>query len=188
MPRLSIKTDRLILRPTRAADAARAFEIQSDWDVTRMLRMASFPPDREEIAQWFADHEREWATGEAYRFAIERDARMIGLIDVDEIADGEGSLGYWLDRSHWGHGYAFEAAQAVMHFVFADVGLRMLHSGHAQDNPASGRVLVKLGFMPLDTVPCFSRSRGVEIRQRRYRTSRSNWEATAGSSGINRMR
>jgi RimJ/RimL family protein N-acetyltransferase len=168
IPFRSIKTDRLTLRPTRPADAKRAFEIQSDWEVTRMLRMASFPPDRQEIGQWFADHEREWSAGEAYRFAVERDERMIGMVDVDEIAGDQGSLGYWLDRAVWGQGYAVEAAFAVIVFAFTEARLLTLSSGHAQDNPASGRVLAKLGFAPLDTISCFSRSRGENVLQSPY--------------------
>jgi RimJ/RimL family protein N-acetyltransferase len=163
-----IQTDRLVLRPTQVSDADRAFEIQSEWEVMRMLRMAHYPPDRREIEQWFADHQREWLAGEAYRFAVEREGRMIGVVDVDEIADGTGSLGYWFDRAAWGRGYAFEAAQAVMRFAFEVVGLSGLRSGHADDNPASGRVLIKLGFRPLDTVERHSRPRGETIIQRRY--------------------
>lgn len=161
-------TDRLVLRPTCGSDADRAFEIQSDRDVTRMLRMASFPPDREEIRRWFADHRREWLAGEAYRFAVERQERLIGIVDVDEIAEGEGELGYWFEQAHWRKGYAFEAAQAVVRFAFRVVGLSRLRSGHATDNPASGRVLLKLGFCPLDTDQRNSRSRGESIMQRRY--------------------
>ncbi|MGO4264179.1 GNAT family N-acetyltransferase, partial [Lysobacter sp. TAB13] len=97
IPPHHLTTDRLVLRPTSAADANRAFEIQSDWEVTRMLRMASFPPDRADIALWFADHPREWAAGEAYRFAVEFQGRAIGVIDVDEISQGEGELGYWFE-------------------------------------------------------------------------------------------
>jgi [ribosomal protein S5]-alanine N-acetyltransferase len=67
-----------------------------------------------------------------------------------------------------GRGYAFEVARAVTRFAFADVGLSQLRAGHAHDNPASGRVLAKLGFSPLDTVQRFSRPRGENIMQRRY--------------------
>lgn len=151
-----MKTDRLVLPPTRASDADRAFDIQTDWEVTRMLRMASFPPDRQEIRRWFADHQREWLAGEAYRFAVELEGRMVGLVDVDGIAGREGSLGYWLDRAAWGRGYAFEAAHAVTRFAFEDVGLSKLEAGHAHDNPASGRVLTKLGSarsMPFSAFP-----------------------------------
>jgi RimJ/RimL family protein N-acetyltransferase len=93
---------------------------------------------------------------------------MVGVVDVDGIAGREGSLGYWLDRAARGRGYAFEAAHAVTRFAFEDVGLSKLEAGHAHDNPASGRVLTKLGFSPLDTVQCYSRPRGENIMQRRY--------------------
>ncbi|MEQ1408034.1 GNAT family N-acetyltransferase [Neorhizobium sp. Rsf11] len=167
-PRTAIRTDRLVLRPTFATDAERAFEIQSDWEVTRMLRMASFPADRQATFDWFADHEREWSAGEAYRFAVELGGRMVGLVDVDEIKDGEGDLGYWFERVAWGRGYAFEAANAVVRFAFGEIGLSTLKSGHAADNPASGRVLAKLGFVPVDIVERFSRPRGEPIQQCRY--------------------
>ncbi|MFB9952640.1 GNAT family N-acetyltransferase [Rhizobium puerariae] len=167
-PRHAIRTDRLVLRPSDGADADRAFEIQSDWEVTRMLRMASFPADRQAIHAWFSDHRREWLAGEAFRFAVETDGRMIGLTDLDEISGPEGEIGYWLERAAWGHGYAFEAAGALTRFAFETAGLSTLKSGHAEDNPASGRILAKLGFAPIDTVERFSRPRGEMIRQCRY--------------------
>jgi [ribosomal protein S5]-alanine N-acetyltransferase len=113
IPSLSIKTNRLVLRPTVDADAQRAFEIQSDWEVTRMLLMASFPPDRNEMQRWFAAHGREWRRGEAFRFAVMLRGEMIGVVDIEDIVDREGTLGYWFDRVIWGRGYAFEASEAV---------------------------------------------------------------------------
>jgi [ribosomal protein S5]-alanine N-acetyltransferase len=170
-----MQTNRLVLRPTSRSDADRAFEIQSDWKVTRMLRMASFPPDREDIGRWFADHRREWMAGEAYRFAVELQGRFIGVVDIDSIAQGVGELGYWFEQASWGRGYASEAAQAVVRFAFNEVGLTGLRSGHAIDNLASGRVLLRLGFCLLDTVHRNSRSRGKSIIQRRYHLSSINF-------------
>lgn len=138
-----------------------------------MLRMASFPPDRQAITAWFADHPRQWLAGEAWRFAAELDGRMIGVVDIDSIADGSGTLGYWLDRDAWGRGYALEAAHAVVRFAFGEAGLSELRAGHAADNPASGRVLVKLCFTPLDRVRRFSRPRGQVIIHHRYRLTSS---------------
>jgi ribosomal-protein-alanine N-acetyltransferase len=168
IPPRSIETDHLLLRPTRGSDAARAFEIQTDWEVTRMLSLASFPPDRQELGRWFADREREWLAGEAYRFAVEHEGRMIGMADIDGIAAREGTLGYWLDRAAWGRGHAFEAAHAVTCFALEGVGLTRLEAGHADDNPASGRILIKLGFTLTGTAQGFSRSRGEYIERRRY--------------------
>ena len=168
IPRGQIETERLVLRPTSPADAERAFAIQSDWEVARMLRMATFPPEREGMQAWFADHEREWAEGSAYRFAIVSRGLVVGIVDIDEISGRQGELGYWFDRACWGQGYAFEAAQAAVDFAFRVVGLTRLRSGHAADNAASGKILSKLGFHLLGTVQVMSQSRGQEIQQRSY--------------------
>ncbi|MDH6233869.1 ribosomal-protein-alanine N-acetyltransferase [Mesorhizobium soli] len=184
IPPCRIATERLVLRPTNVSDAERAFEIQSDWEVTRMLRMVSFPPDGAEISHWFADHEREWMAGEAYRFAVELQDRLIGIVDVDGISGREGELGYWFERASWGRGYALEAAQAVVQFAFSRIGLSKLRSGHAADNPASGKVLRKLGFRPLDSVRAVSRSRGQEIMQQRYSLLTPNHCQTSRESGV----
>ncbi len=170
--RSSIETARLRLRPTSAIDATRAFEIQSDWAVTRMLSNASYPPDESDIRDWFSSHGREWAEGSAYRFAIEQEERMIGIVDVDGITGSEGSLGYWLERQAWGKGYAFEAARALIGFAFQVVGLSRLESGHASDNPASGRVLTKLGFRQASYRELFSRARRETIVQCCYMLER----------------
>lgn len=133
-----------------------------------MLSNASFPPSWQEVEDWFSSHEGEWAAGTAYRFAIEHQGRTIGIVDVDEIAGNEGSLGYWMERSSWGKGFAFEAAQALIRFAFHNAGLSRLTSGHADDNPASGQVLTKLGFTWIGSVEAFSRARDQTILQRRY--------------------
>jgi RimJ/RimL family protein N-acetyltransferase len=168
-PRIAIHLrPNLTLRPSEPPDAATAFAIQSDWDVTRMLRMARFPPDRDEMTAWFGDHPRQWATGEAYRFAVDYDGRMVGLADLDEIRDGGADLGYWFARSAWGRGTASAVGEFLVRFAFAVLDLAHLRSGHATDNPASGRVLTKLGFLPIGTLPMASRSRGAEMLHRRY--------------------
>lgn len=169
LPRATLATSRLTLRPSAASDAARAFEIQSSENVTRNLRMARFPPDRAETGAWFAGHEHEWRDRTAYRFAVLHGNRMIGLADIDEIANNEGDIGYWLEESAWGRGYAFEAAQALVRFAFDAVKLAALNSGHAADNPNSGRILIRLGFVHTEDVAIPSRARGTQILQRRYR-------------------
>lgn len=168
IPRSTLDTPRLRLRPTSPADAQRAFEIQTDWDVTRMLSHASFPPSLPAVRSWFSIHETEWAEGTAYRFAIENDGHMIGIVDVDEISGSEGSLGYWLEKSSWGRGFAFEAAERLIRFVSEDIGLSWLTSGRADDNPASGHVLTKLGFINTGSKETFSNARGGNLLQQRY--------------------
>lgn len=168
IPPHALKTERLLLRPTCAGDADRAFEIQSDWEVTRMLRLASFPPAREEVDDWFAAHQLEWEAGHAYRFAVIIEENIIGLVDIDGIDGRQGTLGYWFDRAVWGRGLAFEAAHAVVRFAVEKTDIHQLRAGHAHDNPASRRILSKLGFSHLDIVERFSRPRNENILQWRY--------------------
>lgn len=170
--RQPIVTERLVLRPTVAADVERAFAIRSDWDVARMLSRATFPPDRAAMEAWFWEHEREWRDDRAYRFAVERGGRVIGIVDIDGVADGEGELGYWFEKASWGQGFAFEAASAVVRFGFDVAGLRRIRAGHAVDNAASGRVLEKLGFSVVETVWRESVSRGESVEVRRLALER----------------
>lgn len=163
-----IDTERLRLRPSSKKDAFRAFEIRSDWEVARMLSMAEYPPVLEEITAWFGSHGEERKAGSAYRFAVDHNGKMIGLVDLDRVSGGEATLGYWLARSAWGQGFAFEAAQALVRLAFDELGLVRLKAGHAADNPASGRILARLGFRLQDKVFRPSKSRSTEVEQWRY--------------------
>ncbi len=71
---------------------------------------------------------------------------VIGSAGLGEH-EGEPELGYWIAREHWGRGYATEAAGAVLKVARA-LGHCRVVAGHFVDNPASGKVLKKLGFAP----------------------------------------
>jgi ribosomal-protein-alanine N-acetyltransferase len=138
-----------------------------------MLSMANFPPDLAEMRRWFAGHSQEWLAGSAYRFAVVRDARLIGVVDIAAVDRGEGAFGYWFDKAVWGMGYGTEAAQAIVKFAFNEIGVSRLRAGHASDNAVSARVLQNLGFQPVDRVEAWSRSRGEAIIEYRYLLTRS---------------
>ncbi len=168
----NLATPRLTLRPFGVADAERVVAIQSDWNVTRMLRMATWPPDLGATRLWLAGHQADWLAGTAYRFAITLAGDVIGCADIDEIAVRRGSLGYWLANTAWGQGFASEAGTALLSFAFDTLDLKGLDSGHASDNPASGAVLRKLGFLHIGDETLWSEPRQAEITQWRYRRER----------------
>jgi RimJ/RimL family protein N-acetyltransferase len=86
-------------------------------------------------------------------------SRLIGMVGLAPAADGRSAeLGYYIARDHWGHGVATEAALAITRVGFESFGYHKLTSGYYADNPASGRVLAKLGFTVVGTSsrPCLA--------------------------------
>ena len=75
-------------------------------------------------------------------------------------------MGYWIARPYWGRGFATEACRALIEIARA-LGLPALEGSHFVDNPASARVLEKLGFEPLGLIaPRMSCARGEEVPAR----------------------
>jgi RimJ/RimL family protein N-acetyltransferase len=88
---------------------------------------------------------------------------IIGGIGVHPEGDHY-ELGYWLTPRAWGRGYATEAGRQMVQIARYALGLKRLSAGHFVDNPASGRVLTKLGFTPTGRVePQHCRARGHEV-------------------------
>lgn len=68
----------------------------------------------------------------------------MGLAIKPQHARGE--LGYWIAATHWGKGYATEAARAFVDYAFFNLSLHRVQAQHLVRNPASGRVMQKLGM------------------------------------------
>jgi ribosomal-protein-alanine N-acetyltransferase len=165
---IRLKTPRLVLRPTEPGDAQRMAQIQSNWKVTRMLRLAPWPATEAAMAEWADLHVQEWAAGTAYRFAVLLDGVMNGAADIDDIKGDEGEIGYWFDEPYWGQGFAREAAAALMDFAIQTVKLKRIVAGHNAENPASGAVLKRLGFHFVGDTLKFSKPQGTEVPYRMY--------------------
>ncbi len=77
---------------------------------------------------------------------------LCGLISRDTLPGTD--IGYALRPAHWGHGYAYEAASAVLAHARDRLGLRRLYGITSPDNAASNAMLQKLGlqFVELTTL------------------------------------
>jgi RimJ/RimL family protein N-acetyltransferase len=137
-----LETERLTLRHFRRADAADFARLAGDWAVASMTSDIRYPLSEVQALAWL-----EPARGEV-RFAIEREGRLIGGVGFYRRRSGAAELGFWLGRPWWRYGYATEAARAVIGFGFKTRRLPGFSSAHFVDNPASARVLAKLGFSP----------------------------------------
>src|SRR4029077_20513221 len=62
------------------------------------------------------------------------------------LAQENAELGYWIGKPYWGCGYCTEAGHAVLRYAFNELRLHRVHARHLSHNPASGRVMQKLGM------------------------------------------
>ena len=141
------RTERLLLRPGWVEDAPALQAAISDPAILRNLLRVPSPYSIEDARAYLA---KEWDPGrpDFLIFSRTRGApRLVGGCGIHEEADGKPTLGYWISRPFWGLGFATEATAAVMRAARA-IGLRKVRASHFVDNPASGRVLAKIGFRP----------------------------------------
>lgn len=144
-----LETSRLLLRPLEICDAPALFAYMTDPEVMRYAGMEPFthPREADEFLQALARYVQD---GRALRWAITRkpDRRLLGTIGYHNWhkAYARAEIGYELAREHWGNGYATEAAAVVVAHGFEALNLNRIQAVVIPRNPASRRVLEKLGF------------------------------------------
>lgn len=140
------RTERLLLRPSWPEDAAAIHGAIADERIVCNLARAPWPYTAEDAERFAASESLEKYPAFMLMLRTGGAPRLVGACGLGE-RDGEAELGYWIARDHWGRGLATEAAGAVIGVARA-LGHKRLVAGHFIDNPASGRVLRKLGFRP----------------------------------------
>ena len=163
------RTERLLLRPGWAEDAPALAAAIADETIVRNLSTAPWP-FRLRDAEAFLAQPRDPILPSFLIFERTDGApRLVGSCGLGRRPSGAVEMGYWISRPFWGHGYATEACSALIEISRA-LGIGQLEGSHFVDNPASGRVLEKLGFEPVGiTAPRLSCARGVEVPARLFR-------------------
>jgi RimJ/RimL family protein N-acetyltransferase len=137
-----LKTERLILRAPWLADVKAIAQLANDRRIAENTARLPHPYGVEDAEHFIAAANRY--DGEAC-FVMTYGGPPIGVCGVS-LREDIVELGYWLGVTHWGHGFATEAARAVIDHAFGDLGHQALHSSARVNNPASRRVLEKCGF------------------------------------------
>jgi ribosomal-protein-alanine N-acetyltransferase len=148
-PQPTLDTARLHLRPFTLADAPDVQRYVSDRDIAAMTLSIPHPYPDGGAEKWIATHAAKYADGTRASFAIvERDSgALAGAIGLHvEPAHGRAELGYWIAKPCWGRGYATEAGRAMLRFGFEELGLNKIHAAVFLMNPASDRVIRKIGM------------------------------------------
>ncbi len=124
-----------------------------DWQV--LQRLLGTP----EVARMTASISAPWSESEAKAWMRRRPFRsesaaysagvyhaILGLIGMVGLGGKPLNLMYAFGQDYWGQGFASEVAHGALEHGFHDLGVRVLEASHFDDNPASARILSKLGF------------------------------------------
>src|SRR3954467_8938540 len=146
------RTSRLTLRPAWPEDAPALSQAIGHEQVVKMLSRVPWPYALDD-AQDFLSRPR--ASTDAFFLILSHEQeypRIIGGMGIHPEAEAGHEFGYWLTPSAWGRGYGRGGGRAGVAIARHALGLKRLNAGHFVDNPASGRVLTKLGFRPTGAV------------------------------------
>jgi RimJ/RimL family protein N-acetyltransferase len=162
------RTPRLLLRPGFPEDAPALASAIADEAIARSL--ANVPwPYRMRDAEAFLASPRDPVLPSLLIFELVTAPQLVGSCGLGRRPSGAVELGYWIAKPFWGRGLATEACTALIAIARA-LGLARIEGAHFLDNPASGRVLEKLGFEPSGIVaPRLSCARRVEVPARLMR-------------------
>jgi RimJ/RimL family protein N-acetyltransferase len=163
------RTPRLLLRPGFTEDAPELATAIADETIVRNLATAPWP-FRMRDAEAFLASPRDPILPSFLIFErTDTHPQLVGSCGLGRRPSGAVEMGYWIARPFWGRGLATEACEALIE-IARTLGLPSLEGSHFIDNPASARVLEKLGFEPLGIIaPRLSCARGTEVPARLMR-------------------
>lgn len=147
MEQPTLRTERLVLRPLSVSDVPVVTRLAGAREVAATTLRIPHPYVEDHARQFIATLPAEAEAGRAFVFAITTGDELCGAIGLHiEAQHRHAELGYWIGVPYWGHGYATEAARAVVAFGFDTLKLERIFAHHFAHNLASGRVLQKIGM------------------------------------------
>lgn len=159
----TIKTQRLILRKINSDDMEMIYNFMSDPELTKYEDW--IPHENIDYTQGFISWlTSDYKDSQTYCWGIQLDEEIIGFTLVANVSEWNGNIAYYIKREQWSNGYATEVVDAVINFMFSEVGVDRIAAKHSIKNTASGKVLKKAGM----------RYRG-HVKEYEYYTSKSEW-------------
>jgi RimJ/RimL family protein N-acetyltransferase len=169
-----IETERLRLRPFQLEDAPEVQRLCGAREIAASTLNIPHPYPDGAAEEWISGHGKDGSV----TFAIERkeDGALVGAVGLRMEADhARAELGYWVGVPYWGRGYATEAAGAAVRHGFEAKGLNRIYAFHFTNNPASGRVLQKIGMTHEGRRRAHTRKWGEYLDNEAYGILRGEW-------------
>lgn len=150
----TLRTGRLLLRPFSPTDATRVQVLAGSRDVASTTLNIPHPYEDGMAEIWIRTHLPAWEAGKRLSLAVTTEGDgLIGTVSLRLTpVHRRGEVGYWIGVPFWNNGYATEATCALMEFGFNELDLHRINARHLTRNPASGRVMQKLGMVQEGTL------------------------------------
>ena len=144
----SLSTSRLLLRPLVGSDAPDVQRLAGDRAVAATTLNIPHPYEDGMAEEWIESQTREFEKQTVVTFGVvhRESGALVGACGlILNLEHSHAEMGYWIGKPHWGQGYATEAAQALLEYGW-ELGLHRVTARCFRGNPASGRVLQKIGM------------------------------------------
>lgn len=150
MPQPVLETDRLLLRPYVAADAADVQRLAGDRRIADTTANIPHPYPDGAAERWIAGLAPAFEEGSRVAFAVtlRGTGELAGTIDLHAVSreHAQAELGYWIAVGHWGKGYGTEATCRLIAYAREQLGITRIVARCLARNPASARVMEKAGL------------------------------------------
>lgn len=166
------KTPCLTIRNFADSDWKRLQGFGGKPQVARMMMSLKSPWSEQDVKIWMK--RAPYCGRLGFRAGIYLGADLIGFVG---IGGNPASCAYAIDPDYWGKGYASEAFHGLLSHCFKHLGLEFVEADHFTDNPASGRILQKSGFVQTGTDMGESAARLEPAPNITYRLTKSQFKA-----------
>ena len=166
-------TERLLLRAPHDDDVPELAVLANNRRLAAMLARMPHPYGEQEAKSFVRSTGNGGRSGATYAITLAETGAFIGCAGLDVRSEGL-ELGYWIGEPYWRHGYATEAAHALVDLAFRAAPIDALHVSCRVINSASRRVIHKCGFQFVGQGMMDSLVAG-KVPIERYRLDRSTW-------------
>ena len=174
-----ISTPRLVLRRFTREDAPAVQRLAGAPEVALNTLLIPHPYPDGEAERWISTHDEAFQRGDmTFAITTAEDQGLVGAIGLHSKPDHDrAEIGYWIGLPFWGKGFATEAASAVLRHAFETLSLHRIYAMHFTRNPASGRVLQKIGMRHEGSLRHHLKKFGEYIDVELYGIVRDDWLA-----------
>ena len=153
-----LHTERLILRSFTLEDASDVQRLANDPDMASTTDEIEYPYEDGTAEGWIQGCHEWFEDGERTNLAVtlRSDGTLIGKIGLNfriHLPYKDAELGYWIGKPYWNRGYCTEAAKAVVAYGFREHDIELIYAYYFKRNPASGRMLEKIGMHYTEYIP-----------------------------------